>query len=107
MFCIKKNNSNDYVFYLKSDDKHTIAYSKAYSNISLVLEEIDYITENTTLDLIYERKTNKKGLFYFNILDQQFNIAAASEFYSSKAGLENGIKAAKKFAQIKRIKNAF
>lgn len=107
MFCIEKDINNNYVFHLKSDDKHIIASSKPYSDISMIKEEIDYISKNTNLDRIYERKTNKEGKFYFNILDPKLNTAAASQLYSSKAGLENGIKAAKKFAQINQIKNVF
>ena len=107
MFCIEKDNNNNYIFHLKSDDKHTIAYSKAYSDISMIKDEIDYISNNTNLDRIYERKTNKKGQFYFNILDPHLETAAISQLYNSKAGLENGIKAAKKFSEIKKIKNVF
>lgn len=107
MFCIEKDKNNNYVFHLKSDDKHTIASSKPYSDISTIKKEIDYIAKNTNLDRIYERKTNKEGHFYFNILDPKLNTSAASQLYTSKAGLENGIKAAKKFAQINEIKNSF
>lgn len=107
MFCIEKDKNNNYVFHLKSDNKHTIASSKPYSDISTIKKEIDYIAKNTNLDRIYERKTNKEGHFYFNILDPKLNTSAASQLYTSKAGLENGIKAAKKFAQINEIKNSF
>ena len=107
MFCIEKDNNNDYVFHLKSDDKHIIASSKPYSEISVIKQEIDYIIKNTNSDRIYERKTNKEGQFYFNILDTDLNTLAFSQLYTSKAGLENGLKAAKKFAQINQIKNAF
>ena len=107
MFCIEKDKNNNYVFHLKSDNKHTIASSIAYYEISTIKEKIDYIAKNTNLDRIYERKTNKRGQFYFNILDPKLNTAAISQFYTSKAGLENGIKAAKKFAQINEIKNSF
>jgi len=107
MFCIEKDKNNKYVFHLKSDDKHIIASSKAYSDISMIKDEIDYIANNTNLDRIYERKTNKDGKFYFNILDPKLDTAAASQLYNSKVGLENGIKAAKKFAQINDIKNVF
>jgi len=107
MFCIEKDNNNNYIFHLKSDDRHVIAYSKAYSDISMIKNEIDYIANNTNLDRIYERKTNKEGKFYFNILDPELETAAVSQLYNSKVGLENGIKAAKKFAEIKKIKNVF
>ena len=107
MFCIEKDKNNNYVFHLKSDDKHTIASSKPYSDISTIKKEINYIVKNTNLGSIYERKTNKEGHFYFNILDPKLNTSATSLLYTSKAGLENGIKAAKKFAQINEIKNSF
>ncbi|WP_010182660.1 DUF1508 domain-containing protein [Aquimarina agarilytica] len=107
MFYIEKNKENNYVFHLKSDDKHIIASSKAYTEISEIKKEIDYIAKNTNLDRIYERKTNKSGQFYFNILDQSLKAAAASQLYNSKVGLENGIKAAKEFAKQHQIKKVF
>ncbi len=107
MFYIEKDENNNYVFHLKSDDRHTIASSKPYSKISEIKEEINYIAQNTNLDRIYERKTNKNGQFYFNILDQGLQTAAASQLYNSKVGLENGIKAAKEFAKQHQIKKVF
>jgi len=107
MFYIEKNENNMFVFHLKSDHNHTIATSKPYKKVSLIETEIDYINQNTNLDRIYERKTNNEGKFYFKILDIKLNTTAKSQFYSSKAGLENGIKAAKKYAKIKDIKTFF
>ncbi|WP_010521816.1 DUF1508 domain-containing protein [Aquimarina agarivorans] len=107
MFYIEKDQNDNYVFHLKSDDKHTIASSKPYSDLSAINKEIDYVAQNTNLDRIYERKTTKNGQFYFNILDQELQTAAASQLYNSKAGLENGIKAAKEFAKQHQIKKVF
>ena len=77
------------------------------SSGSEIKEEIKHIAKNTNSDQVYERKTNKKGKFYFNILGAELNISAVSQLYSSKVGLENGIKAAKQFAKLNEIKSSF
>ena len=104
MFYIEKNKNNQYVFHLKSDKKHTIATSKPFGEFEKAKETIEYIAQNTNLDRIYERKTNKQGQFYFNILNPELQTTAKSQYYNSKAGLENGIKAAKEFAKLHEIK---
>ena len=107
MFYIEKDDNNQYVFHLKSDKKHTIATSKPFKKIEEVKKTIGYIAENTNLDRIYERKTNKQGQFYFNILNTNLQTTAESQCYNSKAGLENGIKAAKEFAKLHKIKTKY
>ena len=107
MFHIEKDQNDQFVFYLKSDKKHTIATSKTFAKIEEVKNTIKYIAENTNLDRIYERKTNKQGQFYFNILNVRLQTTAQSQYYNSKAGLENGIKAAKEFAKLHKIKSKF
>lgn len=107
MFLIEKSEDKNYIFHLQSDENHSIASSKQYENLAEIEKEINYISENTNLDRIYERKTNKEGKFYFQILDPNLSTAAVSQLYNSKAGLENGIKAAKKFAKRNKIKKVF
>ena len=107
MFYIEKNKKNEFIFHLKSDDNHTIASSEPFVDLEQAKREIKRISKNTKVDRIFERMTNKEGLFYFNILGSNFQKTAESQLYNTKVGLENGIKAAKQFAKKTEIKISY
>lgn len=93
MIELKKNKAiNQYRFTLKADNGKVLFESESYDNKSSALDGINVLKNNAINNAKYERNTNKKGKFYFNLKSANNQTIGCSQMYSSESGMENGIK---------------
>ncbi|MEL4308530.1 YegP family protein [Joostella sp. CR20] len=90
MFKIILTKNNGYIlFNIENNSRKLLFTSTNFSSISEATENIENLKDLKTV--LYERKTNTDGKFFFIISDKNGNVIGKSQNYSSEAGMENGI----------------
>ena len=97
-FEIKTDKSGKFRFNLKAGNGQVILSSEAYNSKSACENGIESVKKNAPDDGKYDRKTAKDGSPYFNLKASNGQVIGASEMYSSKEAMENGIASVKKNA---------
>jgi uncharacterized protein YegP (UPF0339 family) len=92
MIEIKKKGANNYSFKLKTQSGHTLLRSVLYKNKEEIQQTVKDLNASNMNMFRFERKTNHEGLFLFDIKNSSGQLIGNSPFYTSEAGLENGIK---------------
>lgn len=87
---IKKENENRYIFILKAESGNTLLNSISFSNENEAKKVVHNL--RTSTKKVFERKTNHKGEFLFNVKNKNGQLIGSSQLYGSEAGMENGIK---------------
>ena len=96
MIEIKKKGTNSYTFKLKTQNGHTLLRSVEYKNKKDMQHSVHHLNPSNRHNIKIERKTNHEGLFLFDIKNSKGQLIGHSQYYSSEAGMENGIENLKK-----------
>ena len=86
----------DYVFILKAKSGNILLSSIAFKNINEAKKTVNSLNTLHEKPNVFERKTNHKGKFIFNLKKHDGEVIGTSQSYSSEVGMENGIKNVKK-----------
>ena len=92
MIEIKKKGTDNYSFKLKTQSGHTLLRSVEYKNKEEIQQTVKDLNASNMNMIRFERKTNHEGLFLFDIKNSSGQLIGHSSYYTSEAGLENGIK---------------
>lgn len=92
MIAITELEEGSFGFRLKNEHDRVLLTSVAVKTTEKVQELIDNLNQEDGNRLRYERKTNHKGDFLFNVKNTAGQLIGKSELYSSEAGMENGIR---------------
>ncbi|NHF59203.1 YegP family protein [Flavobacteriaceae bacterium TP-CH-4] len=96
MIEIIKETDRSYRFQLKNTHGATILSSVPFSNKKEIKKTVSELTPLVHKPAVFERKTNYKGKFLFNLKNGNGKIIGNSPLFDSEAGMENGIKYVKK-----------
>ena len=97
-FEIKTDKSGQFRFNLKAGNGQVILSSEAYTTKAACTNGIESVKKNAPDDARYDRLEAKNGSPYFNLKASNGQVIGASEMYSSKDAMENGIASVKKNA---------
>lgn len=92
MIEITEIKDDSFQFCLKTENNQILLTSVAVNSVENVKKLINELNGSGEKRLRFERRTNHKGKFLFNIKNKNGQLIATSECYSSEAGMENGIK---------------
>ena len=92
MIEIKKTKSADFQFLVKSETGSILLKSVSFSDKKTLETTLKAIEITKSSIKHFERKTNFEGQFLFHLKNKDGAIIGSSGFYSSEAGMENGIK---------------
>lgn len=92
MIEITEIKDGSFQFCIKTENNQILLTSVRVNSMEKVEEMINELNRSGGKQLRFERKTNHKGKFFFNIKNEGGQLMATSECYSSEAGMENGIK---------------
>lgn len=98
IFELKLAKNGQYMFNLKAGNGQVILTSELYSGKAAAENGIESVRNNAPNDDRYERTENKNGEPYFKLKAANHQEIGRSEYYSSKAAMENGIESVKKNA---------
>ena len=94
----KASDSGKFYFNLKAGNGQIILTSELYKTKVAAENGIESVRKNAPDDGRYERTENKNGEPYFKLKAANGQEIGRSEYYSSKAAMENGIESVKKNA---------
>lgn len=97
-FELKQAKDGQYMFNLKAGNGQVILTSELYTTKAAAENGIASVKKNALEDAHYVRTENKNGEPYFKLKAVNGQDIGRSEFYSSKAAMENGIESVKKNA---------
>ncbi len=92
MIQIRKESDHTYTFNVQSKEGQTLLHSVPFNDKHLMEQTIARLKEWSNRHASFERKTNYNGKFFFLFNDNDGKLIGNSLFYSSEAGMENGIK---------------
>ncbi|SFW17191.1 YegP family protein [Cellulophaga fucicola] len=92
MIHITKNKDNTFTFRLKTENNIVLLQGDSFSSKEELNTTIKNIVPAINSLNIFERKTDYNGKFLFNLKNLEGKVIGKSQFYSSEAGMENGIK---------------
>ena len=93
---VKKTTNAQFVFNLKAANGEVILTSEQYTTKGAAENGIESVKKNASADERYERKEAKNGQFFFVLKAANHQVIGQSEFYKTKAAMENGIASVKK-----------
>ncbi|WP_434355208.1 YegP family protein [Parasalinivibrio latis] len=91
-FELKTANNGQFMFNLKASNGQVILTSELYTTKAAAQNGIESVRKNAPLDERFERRENKNSEPYFILKAANHQEIGRSEYYSSKAAMENGIK---------------
>ncbi|KZE35243.1 hypothetical protein EV683_1206 [Crenobacter luteus] len=97
-FEVKTAKDGQFMFNLKASNGQVILTSELYKTHAAALNGVESVKKNAPDDERYERRENKNGEPYFILKAANHQEIGRSEYYSSKAAMENGIESVKKHA---------
>lgn len=92
MIQIKKESDHTYTFEIQSKEGQALLHSTPFNDREKMERTIASLKEWGKLQSSFERKTNYHGKFFFLFNNCDGKLVGNSLFYSSEAGMENGIK---------------
>src|SRR5690606_23851386 len=104
-FEIKTDRANNYRFNLKASNGQVILSSESYYSMAACENGIEAVRRHSQNDKMYDRKEAKDGSPYFILKASNGQVIGASEMYSNKAAMENGIASVKKNALLAEVEN--
>ncbi|MGF7452294.1 YegP family protein [Pasteurella bettyae] len=102
---LKLAKDGQFMFNLKAANSQVILTSELYKSRAAVENGIASVQKNGVTEKNFELKENKKGEPYFILKAQNHQEIGRSEYYSSKASAENGIKSVMNNAATTVIKD--
>jgi hypothetical protein len=104
-FELKKSKDAQFMFNLKATNGQVILTSELYKTKPSAENGIESVRKNSAREGAFEVKTNAKGEPYFILKATNGQEVGRSEYYSSKAALENGIESVKKNAPEAKVED--
>ncbi|ADY30533.1 MULTISPECIES: YegP family protein [Cellulophaga] len=98
MLDIEKKEDNTFTFSLKTKNNVVLLQGNSFKTKEELHSAIKEIMPSINSLNVFERKTAYNGKFLFNLKGLNGKVIGKSQFYSSEAGMENG---------IKNLKNSF
>ena len=102
-FVIEIGKSGKFRFNLKAGNNEIILSSEQYEAKSAATNGIESVRKNAGDDGNFVRKTAKDGSPYFVLKAKNGEIIGTSEMYTSKSGMENGIKSVMTNAPVAKV----
>ncbi len=92
-FEIFQSEGNEkFYFRLKAKNGQVILSSQGYASKASTKNGIESVKKNATDDALFERKEAANGKMFFNLLAKNKQVIGKGQMYTSKDGMENGIK---------------
>ena len=91
-------SGDEFRFRLRAGNNEKISSSESYKTRAGVENGIESVRKNAPIDSRYDRRTASNGDPYFVLKAANGEPIGASELYSSKQAMENGIDAVKREA---------
>lgn len=102
-FELKKSKDGQYMFNLKASNGQVILTSELYKTKASAESGIESVRKNAAREGAFEVRTNAKGEPYFIIKATNGQEVGRSEYYASKAALENGMASVQKNAPDAKV----
>jgi uncharacterized protein YegP (UPF0339 family) len=102
---VLKNSKDQFMFNLKAPNGEPILTSERYTSKAGALKGIESVRKNSSDDDQFERKESSNGQNYFILKAKNNEPIGKSEMYTTKAGMENGIKSVKENAPSAEIED--
>lgn len=102
-FELKKSKDGQFMFNLKATNGQVILTSELYKQKTSAENGIESVRKNAGREGAFEVKANSKGEPYFIMKATNGQEIGRSEYYSSKASMDNGIESVKKNAPDAKI----
>jgi uncharacterized protein YegP (UPF0339 family) len=102
-FELKKAKDGQFMFNLKAANGQVILTSELYKTKASAENGIESVRKNSNREGAFEERTNSRGEPYFILKATNGQEIGRSEYYSSKAAMENGIASVKKNAPEAKI----
>jgi len=102
---LKKAKDGQFMFNLKATNGQVILTSELYKTKASAENGIESVRKNAVREEAFEVKVNTKGEPYFILKATNGQEIGRSEYYSSKAAMENGIESVKKNALGAKIED--
>ena len=102
-FELKNSKDGQFMFNLKASNGQVILTSELYKTKSSAENGIESVRKNSAREGAFEVKTNAKGEPYFILKATNGQEVGRSEYYSTKAAMENGLKSVKSNAPDAKI----
>jgi len=102
-FVLKPAAKDQFMFNLKAGNGEIILTSETYTTKDAAKNGIESVRKNAPQDERYERKEAKNGQFFFVLKAANHQPIGKSEFYTTKAAMENGIASVKKNAPDAKV----
>jgi uncharacterized protein YegP (UPF0339 family) len=103
MIEIKKSKSDNFKFFVKSETGKVLLKSIPFAEEQALNETLGNLSGSAPINKSFERKTNFNGQFLFELKNKQGKLIGKSGFYSSEAGMENGIKNLKNRLELSSV----
>jgi uncharacterized protein YegP (UPF0339 family) len=104
-FELKKSKDGQFMFNLKASNGQVILTSELYKTKPSAENGIESVRKNSAREGAFEVKNNAKGEPYFILKASNGQEVGRSEYYASKASLENGIESVKKNAPDAKVED--
>ena len=84
-------NKNSFEFSVQTEGGQVLMISLEVASLEELESLVDRL-KSKKIPIVFERKTNHKGDFLFNVKNSNGKLIGRSELYNSEAGMENGIR---------------
>jgi len=92
MIYINKGENNTFCFSVKTDEGNALLESVPFNSKEELTKTINALSPLVKKASVFERKTDHDGRFLFTLKDGSGRSIGTSRYYSSEAGMENGIR---------------
>ncbi|HVS13592.1 MAG TPA: YegP family protein [Thermoanaerobaculia bacterium] len=91
-FEIQRDRKSELRFNLTAGNGQVVLSSEGYKSMASCKNGIASVQKNCVDDVCFDRQVAKNGKHYFALLARNKQVIGASQMYSSKASMENGIR---------------
>lgn len=102
-FELKKAKNGQFMFNLKAANGQVILTSELYKTKASAENGIESVRKNSAREGAFEVRENSRGEPYFVLKATNGQEVGRSEYYSSKASMENGIASVQKNAPDAKV----
>lgn len=102
-FELKKAKDGQFMFNLKATNGQVILTSELYKTKASAENGIESVRKNSPREGAFEVKDNAKGEPYFILKATNGQEIGRSEYYSTRAAMENGIESVKRNAPDAKV----
>lgn len=102
-FELKKSKDGQFMFNLKASNGQVILTSELYKTKASAENGLESVRKNSAREGAFEVKSNAKGEPYFILKATNGQEVGRSEYYSTKAAMENGLKSVQSNAPDAKI----